>query len=67
MKVASVELYRDGEVSPMVSKTHIEEVRGHVRIEWTPHHVVFVMKDSGIIAYKADRVHEIVEHFEEEK
>jgi hypothetical protein len=66
MKVASVELYRQGEVSPMVSKTYIEEVRGHVRIEWHPHHVAFVMKNNTIIAYKADRIHEIVETLEQE-
>ncbi len=66
MKVAQVELYRIGESSPMVSKTYFEKVSGHIRIEWTPHHVVFVMKDSTVLAYKADRVHEIVETIEKE-
>ena len=66
MKVAIATLIRDGETSPMVTRTYVEEVRGFSRIEWSPSHVVFYMKDDTIIAYKADRVHELVTHFEDE-
>ena len=66
MKVANVTLIRDGETSPMVSRTYTEEVRGFSRIEWSPSHVVFYMKDDTIIAYKADRVHELVTYNENE-
>jgi hypothetical protein len=50
----------------MVSKTYREEVRGFRKIEWTPQHIVFHMKDDTMIAYKADRVHEIITADEEE-
>ena len=66
MKVAYIELYRIGETSPMVSKIYREEVRGFRKIEWTPQHIVFHMKDDTMIAYKADRVHEIITAREEE-
>jgi hypothetical protein len=65
IRVASVELYRQGETSPMVAKTYHEEVRGVRKIEWTPRHVVFHMNDDIIVAYNADRVHEVVTSYEQ--
>jgi hypothetical protein len=65
MNIANVELYRLGEVSPMVSKTYQEEVRGFQKIEWAPQHIIFHMKDETLIAYKADRVHELTTMIEE--
>jgi len=67
IKVASVELYRDQEVSSMVTKTYQEEVRGYLEITWAPQHVVFHMPRGNIIAYKADRIHEIVTYNEEQQ
>ena len=67
MKVAHVELYRIGEASPMVSKTYQEAVVDFRKIEWAPQHIVFHMKDDTMIAYKADRVHEIIVASNEEE
>jgi hypothetical protein len=65
MKVAAVTFVRDGEVSAIVNKTYVEEVRGFSDIQWTSTHVVFNMNDETIIAFKADRVHELVTYNEE--
>ena len=65
MEVADVTLVRNGEVSAIMNKTYVEEVRGFSDIRWTSTHVVFNMVDGTIIAYKADRIYELVTHIEE--
>lgn len=65
-KIASVTLIREGEVSAIMNKTYVEEVRGFVSIEWAPSHVVFKMFDGTLIAYKASRIYELTTHNEEE-
>jgi hypothetical protein len=66
MKSASVTLIRDGEVSPMMAKTYQENIRGVIDIVYTPHHVVFILKDETEVAYKADRIQEFETYYEDE-
>jgi len=66
MKSATVTLILDGEISPMMSKTYQENIRGLIDIVYTPHHVVFVLKDNREVAYKADRIHEFLTYNEDE-
>jgi len=68
VKSATVTLIRDGDssASSILNKFYDETVRGFDRIEWAPHHVVFYMTKQIEIAYKADRVHELVTYYEEE-
>lgn len=65
MKVAMVTLIRDTDPSPIMNQNYVEEVRGFSDIQWTSTHVVFNMVDGTIIAYKADRIYELVTHNEE--
>lgn len=67
MKIAHVTLIRDEEPSAIVTKHYREEVRGFDSIQWAPSHVVFKMVDGTIIAYHADRIHELVTYIEEEE
>lgn len=66
MRTATVTLIREGEVSPFVSRTYDENIRGIVDIKPTPTHIMFVLSDGNIIAYKADRIHEFVTYDEDE-
>jgi hypothetical protein len=66
MKSATVTLIRDGEISPMMSRTYVEEVRGISDIQSTPTHIVFELNDGNVIGYKADRVYEFVTYNEDE-
>ena len=47
MKSATVTLIREGESSPMISKTYNESVRGIVDIVYTAFHVVFVLDNNN--------------------
>lgn len=58
--IASVQLENRHGLSP-----EREEVRGYDIIEWAPNHVVFHMKDGTTLAYRADRVIELVTYVEE--
>lgn len=53
MKVASVGVKIDN--NPL----KIEEVRGYNDIEWTHTHVVFIMNNRNVVAYRADTVLEL--------
>lgn len=67
MKLAHVTLIRDKQ-SPIYEDTYIETVP-FWDIHWAPHHVVFFIDeadDKKIVAYRADRVFELVtENIEE--
>lgn len=67
MQVAHITLIREGEISTIMNKNYREEVRGFDSIQWAPSHVVFKMVDGTIIAYHADRVHELITYREEEE
>lgn len=63
MKIANVELYREGE---LLTNTHFEEVRGFENIAWTPSHVVFEMSDGTVVAYIATLVRVVKTMMEED-
>jgi hypothetical protein len=66
MKSATVTLIREGEASPMMSRTYDENIRGISDIQPTPTHIVFVLNDGNVVGYKADRVYEFVTYNEDE-
>ena len=66
MKSATVTLIREGEVSPMMSRTYDENIRGISDIQYSAAHIVFVLIDGNVVGYKADRVYEFVTYNEDE-
>ena len=66
INIAHVTLIRDGDASAIMNRTYVEEVRGFFDITWAPNHVIFNMNDGTSVAYKADRVHELVTYKEED-
>jgi hypothetical protein len=68
MKVAIVTLVRDVEeaAASVFNVNYTENVRGFSEIVWAPSHIVFQYENGNVIAYKADRVFELVVTTEDE-
>jgi hypothetical protein len=63
MKIAHVTLVRDDPATATIFAKQYQESIPHYKITWSPSHVVFHTNENDeteIVAYRADRVYEIV-------
>lgn len=47
-------------------RTYVEKVTDYKDIHWEANHVVFLMSDDTLLAYRSDRIFELVTYLEEE-
>ncbi len=65
MKIAHVTLVREESATSTILTKYYQESIPFTDITWAPQHIVFHVSDTKLVAYRSDRVYELVtEDFE---